>query len=227
MIINRIIAVEGLDRVGKSTFIKDFIEFYNKSAITENLKSYKFPNEENPIGFEIRSELENGNKTIISDSPVYFLTEMSLYWNKELYENYENKIKNENSSNIINEDKPNYVNYIFDRYVLSTLAYQAYTKNNKINLEYIKYFLNNNQMIKLPTHLIFLDAPNNVIIERTKNDTQDSNDTIDEELINKRRNAYKKSIELLKRYIRKIIYIDDVTKYSNEELVSYIFGKIF
>ena len=76
-----------------------------------------------------------------------------------------------------------------------------------------------------------LDLPNDVIIERTLADRAsgdtDHNDTIDEELINKRRDAFKQAIKFLKGSGINVHWFEDVSQYTTDDLVKILMGKIF
>lgn len=218
--INKIITVEGLDKTGKSTFVNAFNDNY-KIFIDDgsNLKTFSFPNKNTPIGNTIRNELakDNPNTDVISSSN--FLSEMTHFWMNEIYNlNFKNPNKNK-------------TNYIFDRYFISTLAYQGFYKNNTDDIEFIKYILSNNWVLKLPTDIIMFDLPNEIIIERTINDKNnnlvDAHDTTDESIINKRRDAYKKAADVLDMYGITIHWIDDVSVYETHELVSKLIKGIF
>jgi thymidylate kinase len=232
--INKIIAVEGLDKTGKTTFVEEFDATYHSlfgSTINE-LKKFSFPNALTPIGKSIRDELNSviPNKSIVNTPN--FLAEMSHYWLVELFEqHYENSI--EKPSNNINKEvvQVKSRNYIFDRYFISTLAYQAFYNNSKADLDFIKTSLNNNKFIKFPTDIILLDLPNSIIIERTLADKEsgiiDANDTTDELILNKRREAYISAIKFLKGAGINIHWFEDVSKIDTGDLVRVLMGKIF
>jgi len=234
MIINKIIAVEGLDKTGKSSFCDSFEMVWNQIQGTngKKLNRFSFPNPSTPIGAIIRNELNSSNPDSSIVNTPNFLSEMSHYWMNELFLN--TKLINDNNSNnyqIVNTNIINESNYLFDRYFISTLAYQAFYNNSRTDLEFIKVALNTNKFIKMPTDIIFLDLPNDLIIERTESDIKnglvDSNDTLDIEILNKRRDAYFKSLEFLKGSGVNIHWFEDVSLYKPEDLSRVLLGKIF
>lgn len=234
MVINKIIAVEGLDKTGKSTFCQTFEQVYNglEGINEQSLNAFSFPNSSTPIGKSIRDELSSSNPDPKVVSTPNFLAEMSHYWMKELFENVKLTKQNENyNNNIVNTNKINNVNYLFDRYFISTLAYQAFYNNSLVDLEFIKTALDVNKFIKMPTDIIFLDLPNDEIIRRTnednKNGLNDVHDTLDPEILNKRRDAYFKALQFLKSTGVNIHWFEDVSKFSTEDLVKILMGKIF
>ena len=233
-IIHKIIAVEGLDKTGKSTLVDTFITEYNKMFNTETDPIFKtsFPNADSPIGKTIRLELESlsPNPDIVN-SP-NFLAEMSHYWMNELYKLHYTNTTDEDKTNTINKKQVVHTrNYILDRYFISTLAYQAFYNNSKTDLEFIKTVLNTNKFIKIPTDIVFLDLPNSIIIERTEADqaagNTDSNDTTDESILNRRREAYINAFKFLKGLDLYIHWFEDVSKFTTEDLVKVLMGKIF
>lgn len=235
MIINKIIAVEGLDKTGKSTFCDAFEMVYSqlKGVNSQELKRFSFPNATTPIGKMIRDELESSSPNPDIVSTPNFLSEMSHYWMQELYSNTV-KIKENtpNTNNLIeNTNIENNVNYLFDRYFISTLAYQAFYNNSKLDLEFIKTSLLNNSFIKMPTDIIFLDLPNEIILERTLTDQEngqlDANDTLDIDVIKKRRKAYFQALQFLKGNGIAIHWFEDVSLYTPEDLSKILIGKIF
>ena len=235
MIINKIIAVEGLDKTGKSTFCDTFeMVFSQMQGInSQQLKKFSFPNATTPIGKTIRDELNSSNpNTDIVNTP-NFLSEMSHYWMQELFNNTALTKQNEANTNnqIVNTNIINNTNYIFDRYFISTLAYQAFYNNSKIDLEFIKTALNNNSFIKMPTDIIFMDLPNDKILERTiidqENGNIDINDTLDIEVIEKRREAYFKALNFLKGNGATIHWFEDVSLFTPSDLSKVLMGKIF
>jgi len=234
-IINKIIVVEGLDKTGKTTFVSLFDTIYHGLNCNSNniLKKFSFPNEKTPIGKSIRDELSSSTPNLnIVNSP-NFLSEMSHYWMQELFNLHFKNTVEQSTNNINNNisDSVGHINYIFDRYFISTLTYQAFYNNSKADLEFIKTALNTNKFIKMPTDIIMLDLPNSVIIERTLLDQAaelvDSNDTIDETILNKRRDAYKSAIKFLKGMGINIHWFEDVSLMDTEDLVKVLMGKIF
>lgn len=233
MIINKIIVVEGLDKTGKSTFCNTFETVYKSlNGINTNpLKRNAFPNNNLPIGTSIRNELSAviPNKNIINTPN--FLADMAHFWMKELYNlHYTNTFTN-TQNNINQFSQETGINYIFDRYFISTLAYQAFYNNSKADLEFIKTALKVNGFIKIPTDLIMFDLPNAKIIERTLNDQSnglvDNNDTLDESIINARRKAYKDSVNFLKGMGINVHWFEDVSLFETDDLVKILMGKIF
>lgn len=234
-LIHKIIAVEGLDKTGKSTFVTAFDTIYHGMYGTSNttLKKFSFPNITTPIGKSIRDELASSNPNPnIVNSP-NFLSEMSHYWMQELFDLYlQNRAETTSSTNNINLVKNDHnVNYIFDRYFISTLAYQAFYNNSKADLDFIKTTLKENKFIKLPTDIIMLDLPNSIIIERTLADQEtgdvDVNDTVDEDILNKRRDAYISAIKFLSNIGVRIHWFEDVSEFETDDLVKVLLGKIF
>jgi len=234
MIINKIIAVEGLDKTGKSSFCDSFEMVWNQMQGTngKKLNRFSFPNASTPIGAIIRNELNSSNPDLSIVNTPNFLSEMSHYWMNELFLN--TKLINETTNNnnqIVNTNIIDEANYLFDRYFISTLAYQAFYNNSRTDLEFIKVALNTNKFIKMPTDIIFLDLPNEIIIERTEIDIEnglvDSNDTLDIDILNKRRDAYFKSLEFLKGSGVNIHWFEDVSLYKLEDLSRVLLGKIF
>ena len=63
MIIDKIIAVEGLDKTGKSTFCNSFETIFTQMVGINNnkIKKFSFPNISTPIGKSIRAELASSN----------------------------------------------------------------------------------------------------------------------------------------------------------------------
>jgi thymidylate kinase len=230
----KIIVIEGLDKVGKSTFCSKFkLNFDNltKSKNNQILNMVMFPTNNLPIGIKIRNELKNDfpNKDFLT--PSYFLADISHFWMNEIL-----NVMNENNTNQSNKifKKANstiYYNYLIDRYFISTLAYQAFYENNLTNLIFIKDALNNNRFIKIPSDIIFLDIPNDIIIERIKKDQEknlnDSNDTTDIEILNKRRDAYKKALDYINEMGINIHFIENAHNYDYDELSTMLIGKIF
>ena len=233
MLINKIIAVEGLDKTGKSTFCNAFESVYSTMGgiNTQVLKKHSFPNATSPIGVVIRNELSGANpSTDIVNTP-NFLSEMSHYWSVELFNNAKEVITPPTNSQIIPDQNTNELNYLFDRYFISTIAYQAFFNNSKVDLEFIKTSLNINKFLKMPTDLIFLDLPNEEIIRRTLIDQEaglnDGNDTLDEAILDKRREAYQNSIKFLKGMGINVHYFEDSSVKSMEDLSKILIGKIF
>ncbi len=237
MIINKIIAVEGIDKTGKSTFCNAFETVFNSmlgvNTTTNIMKRHSFPNELSPIGKIIRTELASSteNSTILNSAN--FLSEMSHYWTQELFNLNKTNITIPQNTNImiVNTNQIPQTHYLFDRYFISTLAYQAFYNNSQIDLDFIKFVLKNNKLIRLPTDLILLDLPNKIIIERTKADALngliDVNDTLDEIIIDKRRDAFKSSVIFLKGMGINIHWFEDVSLYTPEDLSKVLLGKIF
>jgi thymidylate kinase len=234
-IINKIIAVEGLDKTGKSTFVDTFVTEYTRMFNTDidPIFKYSFPNINSPIGKTIRDELASldPNPDIVN-SP-NFLAEMAHYWMEELYNIHFNNITDgaEQKNNINKKQRVTTRNYIFDRYFISTLAYQAFYNDSKTDLEFIKTVLNTNKFVKIPTDIIFLDLPNAIIIERTEADrlegNVDSNDTIDEDILDKRREAYISAFRFLKGVDLNVHWFEDVSLFTAEDLAKVLMGKIF
>lgn len=234
MVVNKIIAVEGLDKTGKSTFCAAFESiFAGMYGINTNaLKKFSFPNATTPIGKMIRDELATTNPDPTIVSTPNFLAEMSHFWMQELYNiHYSNTTTS--TTNNINKvvTPPSQINYIFDRYFISTLAYQAFYNDSRADLEFIKTSLRTNAFIKMPTDLIVFDLPNDKIIERTLADQEaginDINDTTDITILNARREAYKDAITFLKGMGIQIHWFEDVSVYSTDDLVKVLMGKIF
>lgn len=235
MVINKIIVVEGLDKTGKSTFCNEFERIYTSMQGINNdlLTKFSFPNATTPIGSRIRNELNTPTPNPDIVNTPNFLAEMSHFWMEELYKNTQiTKLDETKKNNHITKDKKvNNHNYLFDRYFISTLAYQAFYNNSEVDLDFITTALKNNKFLKLPTDIIFLDLPNAEILKRTINDQQnnltDTNDTLDENIINKRREAYFKALNFFKGTGVKVHWFEDVSMYSTEDLVKVLFGKIF
>ncbi len=233
MIIDKIIVVEGLDKTGKSTFCNSFETIYKTlNGINANeLKRTAFPNNNLPIGKSIRTELSASNPAIDIINTPNFLADMAHFWMKELYNLHYNNITTNSQNNINQVSKDSSVNYIFDRYFISTLAYQAFYNNSKTDLEFIKTSLKVNGFIKIPTDLIIFDLPNSKIIERTLQDQSnglvDNNDTLDESIINARRKAYKDAVHFLKGMGINIHWFEDVSLFETDDLVKVLMGKIF
>lgn len=233
-IINKIIAIEGLDKTGKSTFVNTFESiFYNMYGSEYNtLKKFSFPNSKTPIGKVIRDEFNSSDPNLEIVSSPYFLAEMTHYWMVELYEQHCKNLSDTNTNSITNiNSAAGTVNYIFDRYFISTLAYQAFFYDSKADLEFIKTSLRVNKFLKLPTDIIMLDLPNSKIIERTLADQElglsDTNDTTNEEILNKRRSAYTSAINFLKTVGINIHWFEDISLFETEDLVKVLMGKIF
>ena len=235
MVINKIIAVEGLDKTGKSTFCKAFEMAYSQmnGINTQKLEVMSFPNITTPIGHSIRTELKSNTPNPDIVNTPSFLSEMSHYWMQQLFNNTKSSINETQNTNnqIINTDIISTKNYLFDRYFISTLAYQAFYNNSQLDLDFIKTALNVNKFIKLPSDIIFLDLPNDIILERTiadqKKGLTDKNDTLDLKIIEKRREAYFKSIEFLKGNGINIHWFEDSSLNTPEDLSKVLLGKIF
>ena len=110
--------------------------------------------------------------------------------------------------------------------------YGAVMSGDRINLENIFFIAQRiNNFIKMPTDLIILDIPNEKIIERTLLDEQnglnDTNDTTNVDILNARREAFKKSVNFLKGMGINIHWFEDVSMYSTDDLVKVMMGKIF
>ena len=234
-IIDKIIVVEGLDKTGKSTFVNIFEnEYYHLNGEKQDkLKKFSFPNNTTPIGNMIRNELLSSNPDQDKVSTPNFLAEMSHFWMVELYNQHCKNAIYQNTTNNINTSTPQIptTSYIFDRYFISTMAYQAFYNNSFADLDFIKTSLNNNKFIKLPTDVIFLDMPNEVIIQRTledaKNGLTDFNDTTDVGILNKRRKAYIDSIKFLKGMHIDFHWFEDVSGLDYNDLAKVLLGKIF
>jgi len=230
MVIDKIIAVEGLDKTGKSTFCDTFERLFSSMYGIENrtLVKYAFPNDNDPIGKEIKYQLTLATPDPDIVSTPNFLSEMSHFWKNQLFKNYQTTIPNES---LIQPEITNNVTYLFDRYFISTLAYQAFINNSKVDLEFIKYAINHDSFIKIPSDIIFLDLPNEKIIERTLADEEaglnDTNDTLDPTVLDMRRDAYLKSLEFLKPLGINVISIEDVSLYSVDDLVKVLMGKLY
>lgn len=235
MRINKIIAVEGLDKTGKSTFCNTFETIYSnmKGINSEELLKYSFPNINSPIGKRIRDELNSENPNLNIVNTPNFLSEMNHFWMEELFNNTKiiNDTVTNKNNNIVNTNIISSKNYIFDRYFISTLAYQAFLNNSKLDLDFIKTAINTNKFLKLPTDIILLDLPNKIIIERTLADQalgeNDINDTIDEKIINLRRDAYSQAIKFFNGLNINIHWFEDVSQYSTDDLVKILMGRIF
>lgn len=235
MKINKIIAVEGLDKTGKSTFCDRFeVVWSGMSGInSQELARHSFPNATSPIGKKIRDELNSSSPNLDIVNTPNFLSEMSHYWMEELFSNTANlkDTKTSRDHHIVNTDVIINKNYIFDRYFISTLAYQAFFNNSRLDLEFIKTAIETNKFLKLPTDIIMFDLPNDIIIDRTLADQAsgnvDSNDTIDEDLINKRRDAYVQAINFFKGSGVNIHWFDDVSQFNTDDLVKVLMGKIY
>jgi len=223
-IINKIIAVEGVDKVGKSTFCNIFKNKFEQLNTNNSITNYHFPNSNSIIGTTITKLLMEAPSKLNSS---IFLSEMNQFWSDEIWAN-QNSIHNNTS---IIKPISTTKNYIFDRYLASTLAYNAFVNNNKNELNFIKTAILNNKFLKLPTDIIFLDCPTNIIIDRTnidqKNDLNDLNDTIDPNLINQRREALINSIKYLKSAGTTIHIIDNAHSQNYEDLANILIGKIF
>ncbi len=235
MVINKIIAVEGLDKTGKSTFCNAFEGVYSQmpGINGQELKKWSFPNADSPIGARIRNELETSTANPLIVNTPNFLAEMAHYWMEELFNNT-SMIAQEaitRNSVIMDEKKVNNVSYLFDRYFISTLAYQAFYNNSRVDLDFIKTALRINHFIKMPTDIIFLDLPNEEILRRTladqENGLNDGNDTLDEAVLNKRRDAYKQSLNFLKGNGVTIHWFEDSSIQTPEDLSKVLMGKIF
>lgn len=233
MLINKIIAVEGLDKTGKSTFCNAFESVYStmNGINTQVLRKHSFPNATSPIGAAIRTGLSSATPNMDAVNTPNFLSEMSHYWSVELFENAKNVNVPQLNNQIIPDQNLNEINYLFDRYFISTIAYQAFVNNSKVDLEFIKTSLNVNKFLKIPTDVIFLDLPNEEIIRRTLADQEvglnDENDTLDVAILEKRRDAYKNSIKFLKGMGINIHYFEDSSVHSMEDLSKILIGKIF
>lgn len=216
--IQKIIVIEGLDKTGKSTFSNIFSNAYSQK-FSDDLVRFSFPNKTTPIGRSIRNELESEKPDLDVVSAPNFIAEMIHYWMKEIYK-YE----------YTQHQKTN-VNYLFDRYFISTLAYQAFYYDNMDNLNFIKDSIKNNKFLKIPTDLIVLNLPNSIIIERTIKDEKtnqvDAHDTKDESILNKRREAYKYAVDVMYDYGTNIHWVDDVSLYDSNTLAIDLLGKIF
>jgi len=234
MKINKIIAVEGLDKTGKSTFCERFELIFNTmpGINSQELVRHSFPNANSPIGQKIRNELNSSSPDPNIINTPNFLAEMNHFWMEELFNNTKElkDIETNKNHHIVNTNIIIQKNYIFDRYFISTLAYQAFLNNSRADLEFIKMALNENKFLKLPTDIILLDLPNEIIIERTLADQEtnntDYNDTIDVNLLNKRREAYAKAINFFKGSVN-IHWFEDVSKFSTDDLVKILLGKIY
>ena len=83
----------------------------------------------------------------------------------------------------------------------------------------------------MPTDVIFFDLPNKEILKRTLIDQEaglnDGNDTLDETVLDKRREAYQNSIKFLKGMGINIHYIEDSSANTMEDLSKLLIGKIF
>lgn len=207
----KIVVVEGLDKTGKSTFV-NIVENTYCEIIGNGLTKFSFPNKSTPIGSLIRKELESGtnNKNILSCPN--FICEMIHFWmNEEYFE------KN--------------THYIFDRYFISTMAYQAFYNDSEKDLEFIKNAIKSNRFLRLPTDVIMFDLPNDIIIERTlldtKNNLIDGNDTIDVSILNRRREAYKKSIDIVANMGVNIHLFDDVSLLDTTSTAKKMVEKLF
>lgn len=235
MVINKIIAVEGLDKTGKSTFCNAFEGVYSQmqGINGQALKKYSFPNASSPIGARIRAELETSTPNPDIVNTPNFLSEMSHYWMEELFNNTATIAQEAITRNsvIMNDVKVNNVNYLFDRYFISTLAYQAFYNNSRVDLDFIKTALRVNQFIKMPTDIIFLDLPNEEILRRTVADQEaglnDGNDTLDVDVLNKRRDAYIQSLNFLKSNGVTVHWFEDSSIQTPEDLSKVLMGKIF
>lgn len=235
MKINKIIVVEGLDKTGKSTFCRAFEGVYStlNGLNIEELKIHSFPNVNSPIGKSIRNELTTATPDPSIVNTPNFLSEMSHYWMEELYENAiitNNGAAQQNTIEIPANLHGN-MNYLFDRYFISTLAYQAFYNNSRTDLDFIKTALKINAFIKVPTDIIFLDLPNEEILRRTvadqENGLNDANDTVDITILEKRREAYINAMNFLKNHGVNTHYIKDAAELSPEDLSKILIGKIF
>lgn len=235
MIINKIIAVEGLDKTGKSTFCDRFEMIFSAmyGINSQELVRQSFPNAASPIGKMIRDQLSSSSPDQKIVSTPNFLSEMSHYWSNELFTNTMDTkdTKTSKDHHIVNTNVLVNKNYLFDRYFISTLAYQAFYNNSRTDLEFIKFSLENNKFIKLPTDIILFDLPNDKIIERTladqNNGDTDHNDTINVDIINKRREAYKQAVNFFVGSGVRVHWFEDVSLYNTDDLVKVLMGKIF
>ena len=216
--VNKIVVLEGLDKTGKSTFSNILKKAYLEKNSNEKLISHSFPNTNSPIGNIIRNELgkQNPNNNIVSTPN--FLTEMVHFWMHEIYTN----VKKNNTHRL---------NYIFDRYFVSTLVYQAFYNNSDIDLEFITHMILSNPIIKIPTDIIILDAPNEIILQRTLKDKEDNlvdtNDTTDLCILNKRRECYRKTVDILVNMGITIHWIENVHTHDLNQLGCELIEKIF
>jgi thymidylate kinase len=217
--INKIVVIEGLDKTGKSTFTNQLGKEYVNRFSSNDLVRFSFPNKTTPIGKSIRTELEavHPNQSVISAPN--FIAEMMHFWMKEIYE-----------LDFINKSVMK-KNYLFDRYFISTLAYQAFYNDSIANQEFIEEAIGMNKFLKLPTDLIVLDLPNEIIIERTLNDERnnlvDAHDTKDIAILNKRRDAYRKAVDTLDGLGINIQWFDNISLYNTDDLAKELVGKIF
>jgi thymidylate kinase len=219
-VINKIVVVEGLDKTGKSTFVNVMESVYlDKFKTSNNLTKFSFPNRTTPIGKSIRDELdkEHPDSNVIS-SP-NFLAEMVHYWMREIF--------NHDFKNNTGDKK----NYIFDRYFISTMAYQAFYNESVADLNFIKLAIKNNSFLKVPTDLIMLDLPNSIIIERTlkdeKNNLVDAHDTKEINVLDKIRRANQQTVGWLEELVVKIHWFCVVCVYDTNELAKELVGNIF
>jgi len=234
--IDKIIAVEGLDKTGKSSFVDAFDATFSNFFENSNeykLKKFSFPNKNTPIGQSIRTELSSVSPNPDIVSTPNFLAEMNHFWMNELFIQHKNNLLNTPNKNSLNghiETDEN-TTYLFDRYFISTLAYQAFFNDSKADLQFIKFSLTNNKFLKIPTDIILLDAPNSVIIERTledqKVDKNDFNDTIDETVLDARREAFHKAIKFMEGVGIRLHWFEDTSKFDPFDLAKVLMGKIY
>ena len=218
--INKIVVVEGLDKTGKSTFVNKLEQAYiNKIGNDNSLSKFSFPNKSTPIGNSIRVELNKDHPNSEVVSTPNFLSEMSHYWMQEIFKW---DFKNSHTT-------PK--NYLFDRYFISTLAYQAFYNNSVADLNFIRESITNNKFLKIPTDLIMLDLPNPIIIERTIKDELvdqvDAHDTKDLEVIDRRRDAYSQAMDFLKEFDVNIHLFRNISEYDTVDLADILVEKIF
>lgn len=188
----KFIVIEGPDRVGKTTLIKNLTLFLNNN----NIKTYniRFPNNNNVIGNLINDILINKSKynKIKQDSlNLLFLSDMI----------------NE-SENIIEKIKENYV-IICDRYYFSTLIYGISSLKNETNENLLLNIMNN--MLK-PDILCILKG---CINELKNRDGYGEQVTENINYQTKVIENYKKYVKIYSNYCSKYFFIDVSNKTEN------------
>lgn len=198
-----IVAVEGVDGVGKDTFIDKAIKFLKENnikalkvnAITDGLLGKR-------IRATLRSKLSSLPDNLILASA---FTAETMFASNKIY-------------NIVNLKGKESVDVIFlNRWIYSTYAYNTDTEDERM----VVYDMIENYQVVLPDYVVHLDLPINLIIERLgKRTGKDFEAFEEEEKLIKVKNTYDK-IFSNEAYLKNINYYSFIPQKVQKKKINY------
>lgn len=198
-----IVAVEGVDGVGKDTFIDKAIKFLKENnikalkvnAITDGLLGKR-------IRATLRSKLSSLPDNLILASA---FTAETMFASNEIYD-------------IVNLKGKESVDVIFlNRWIYSTYAYNTDTEDERM----VVYDMIENYQVVLPDYVVHLDLPINLIIERLgKRTGKDFEAFEEEEKLIKVKNTYDK-IFSNEAYLKNINYYSFIPQKVQKKKINY------